>query len=141
MARGDHIRVKRGLYFHHGIDCGDGTVVHYDGSPLRRRDAAVARTTIELFSRGGAVEVVQACLPEDAEDVVRRALSRLGESLYHSVWNNCEHFAWWSLTGEGRSHQVEKVATGVLTVAAAACLTFAALVGRPSTHRLSRTVE
>lgn len=141
MAKGDHIRVKRGLYYHHGIDCGDGTVVHYNGSPLRRRDAAVARTPVELFSRGGSVEIVQSCPQVHAEDVVRRALSRLGESLYHLVWNNCEHFAWWCVTGEGRSHQVEKVAAGVITVGAAACLALVTLVGRPTTQRLARTSE
>jgi len=27
MARGDHVRVKRRGYWHHGIDCGDGTVI------------------------------------------------------------------------------------------------------------------
>ena len=35
MARGDQIYVMRplinmdGVYEHHGIDCGDGTVIHY----------------------------------------------------------------------------------------------------------------
>jgi Lecithin retinol acyltransferase len=29
MARGDHIYVHRLGYTHHGINCGDGTVIHY----------------------------------------------------------------------------------------------------------------
>lgn len=40
MAQGDHIFAS--FYFngvaitHHGIDCGDGTVIHYDGSKVCR---------------------------------------------------------------------------------------------------------
>lgn len=43
MARGDHVKVKRmgGLYTHHGIDLGDGRVIHYSGEVGRKKDAAV----------------------------------------------------------------------------------------------------
>jgi hypothetical protein len=127
MAKGDHIRVRRGVYFHHGIDCGDGRVIHYNGSPLRRRDAKVACTSMDEFSRGCPIEVVHACPPEDADTVLERAFSRLGESLYNLFRNNCEHFAWWCVTGKGRSHQVEKVVEGMATLVAATFLGVAAL--------------
>ncbi len=58
MAAGDHIYVKRfgGVYAHHGIDCGDGSVIHYTGeswyAPRR-----VQRTPLELFARDGEVLV------------------------------------------------------------------------------------
>ena len=48
MAKGDHIYVERlaGVYAHHGIDTGDGWVIHYTGKNWRdpRR---VQRTTVE----------------------------------------------------------------------------------------------
>ena len=58
MAKGDHIYVERlaGVYAHHGIDTGDGWVIHYTGKNWRdpRR---VQRTTVEDFARGGEVQV------------------------------------------------------------------------------------
>lgn len=141
MAKGDHIRVRRGFYDHHGIDCGDGCVIHYNGSPLRRRGARVTRSTLAEFSRGSSTEVVHACPSDTADDVIERAMSRLGESLYHLVWNNCEHFAWWCLTGKSRSRQVERVAAGVVTVAAAACVAVITLATRPGLHRMRRSAE
>lgn len=42
----------------------------------------------------------------DAEVVVQRALSRVGETGYHLLWNNCEHFATWCKTGHEHSTQV-----------------------------------
>ncbi len=47
MARGDHIRVYRTLYWHHGIDAGDGTVIHLSGEPGRSRTARVQRVFAE----------------------------------------------------------------------------------------------
>ena len=60
MSKGDHITVSRwlGFYYHHGIDIGDGTIVHFTGEPKRKRDAAVVRTTREKFVRHGRLEVV-----------------------------------------------------------------------------------
>ncbi len=55
MARGDHIYVNRvgGVYSHHGIDCGDGSVIHYH----RRRRSwrsqhVIERTDLASFSGG-----------------------------------------------------------------------------------------
>ena len=109
MACGDHIRVKRGLYWHHGIDCGDGQVIHYTGEPFRRSRGLVERTDLETFARGGNVEIIaykQCAMPEI---VVRRAESRLNESSYDLLDNNCEHFARWCKTGWHESRQVRRV--------------------------------
>ncbi len=113
MARGDHIRVRRcgGLYWHHGIDIGDGTVVHYSGEPLRVRDACVCRVTLEEFLHGGVAEVVRYPVERrPAADVVADALSRLGERRYGVWWNNCEHFATHCKTGRRESRQVRRAA-------------------------------
>ena len=36
MARGDHIFVYCLGYSHHGVDCGDGDVIHFDSDPIRK---------------------------------------------------------------------------------------------------------
>lgn len=41
--------------------------------------------------------------------VANRALSRLGETQYDVIDNNCEHFTRWAKTGANRSHQVEDI--------------------------------
>lgn len=43
------------------------------------------------------------------EETVWRAKSRLGETNYNLLFNNCEHFAIWCKTGISESHQVNGV--------------------------------
>ncbi len=140
MSRGDHIRVKRLGYWHHGIDCGDGTVIHYTGEPADYRNAAIRRTSVEDFAKGGKVRTVRHVAALDADSVIERAESRLNEISYHPVRNNCEHFARWCATGAAESRQVRQAIyalTGVAitvvgTIAAAALVK---IVGRRSgTH-------
>lgn len=137
MARGDHIYVYRlgGAYSHHGIDCGDGSVIHYSGEnwyePRR-----VRHTPMERFTMGGEIQVrdyarmVQSLkhpekLPQrlrvalarlagqrvdvagfTTESVISRAESRLGEAAFSIVFHNCEHFATWCKTGMSDSAQI-----------------------------------
>lgn len=106
MAKGDHLYVSRGAYFHHGIDCGDGTVIHY------REGEAITRSSLPFFALGETVRVkpyVTADPADPADVVVDRAESRLGERDYHLVFNNCEHFVSWCKTGQHRSDQVNTV--------------------------------
>lgn len=58
MARGDHIIVPRlgKLFTHHGIDCGDGSVIHFT-SDTWASPRSVQRTTLRDFARGADVEV------------------------------------------------------------------------------------
>ena len=105
MAAADHLQVPRqhGLFNHHGIDLGDGTVAHY----LEGR--AILRSPLEEFSRGQPLSVV-GYNPDDCSAprvTLRRAMSRLGEQNYNLLFNNCEHFAHWCKTGLHRSEQVE----------------------------------
>src|SRR5215212_1865161 len=105
MARGDHLYVRRGRrYSHHGIDCGDGTVIHYAGP--RGTERYVARTSVDEFSIGSQVFVRSYDSRLSAEETVRHAESRLGSVGYHLVRNNCEHFAAWCCTGRAVSGQV-----------------------------------
>lgn|GEM_PF-156304 len=109
MARGDHVRVFRGLYWHHGIDVGQGIVVHFAGEPgslMNKKKARICRTRLDRFARGGEIEVVEyeSCLPP--EEVAERAKSKVGQTGYDLLFNNCEHFATWCKTGRHRSEQI-----------------------------------
>jgi len=104
MAKGDHLYVSRGTYFHHGIDCGDGTVIHY------REGESITRSSKPFFALGETIRIKPYVDSDSPEVVVERAESRLGERDYHLVFNNCEHFAAWCKTGKHRSQQVETVA-------------------------------
>jgi hypothetical protein len=56
---------------HHGIDCGDGTAIHYDGE-------RIIQTSIATFQNGNQY-LIKSYGRSDADDVViDRAKSRLG---------------------------------------------------------------
>lgn len=107
MARGDQIYVYReflnlqGVYEHHGIDCGDGTVIHY-----RKPSETVERTSLATFSKGNKVYVKNYTTHFIPDVVVQRAKSRLGEKKYNLLSNNCEHLATWCKTGISDSRQI-----------------------------------
>lgn len=109
MARGDQIYVFQkflnfeGVYQHHGIDCGDGSVIHY-----RKKTETIERNSLATFALGETkiyVKQYSVCLIPDV--VIRRAESRLGERQYNLIFNNCEHFANWCKTGKSESQQVK----------------------------------
>ena len=110
MAKGDRIYVYRnwgqleGLYQHHGIDCGDGSVIHY-----RKPSETIERTSLQTFSWGNPVYVVEygEGFGYIADAVVEKAESRLGEQEYNLLFNNCEHFASWCKTGISESSQIK----------------------------------
>ncbi|HEV7892431.1 MAG TPA: lecithin retinol acyltransferase family protein [Pyrinomonadaceae bacterium] len=130
MGFGDHLYVERagGLYSHHAIDCGDGTVIHYwiDDLPFR---SAVSRTTLEEFADGGGVRVrvYDECDPPDT--AVRRALESLGARGFDPLTNNCEHFVVWCKTGRMESSQIRGVGYYLREQPAAAAL---ALMAAPA---------
>jgi hypothetical protein len=115
-VRGDHVYVDRGLYTHHGIEVGQGEVIHYDGEPGSTTPGRVVASTLEEFLAGGIRRVrrYKRALPQ--KESARIALSRLGDQNYNLVFNNCEHFASWCRTGVGRSRQVEKAVRAVRRV-------------------------
>lgn len=130
-AYGDVIGVQRFGYTHYGIYVADDEVIHYVGSvDETSADAAVRATSLATFLRGdtdwfvlnlderasgnlaglqGDLVVVATFTPEQT---VERARSRLGESRYNLLWNNCEHFALWCKTGQEVSHQVDSALDG-----------------------------
>jgi hypothetical protein len=122
MARGDQIYVMRpfaglaGVYEHHGIDCGDGTVIHY-----RKTDVAtISRTSLAAFAQGNRIFVKQFPVAFIPDIVVQRAESRIGEQQYNLIANNCEHFATWCKAGRSDCEQLTQFGLGVGGVGAAA---------------------
>ncbi len=116
MAHGDHIFVHCTGYSHHGIDCGDGNVIHFDFTPKRKFFSCVSgdtsrirETSIEEFSLGREIQIRDYAQSSSADRVLERARSRLGESGYHLFANNCEHFARWCKTGVADSSQIDAV--------------------------------
>jgi hypothetical protein len=104
MAKADHVFVSHGIYTHHGIDFGDGSVVH-----LSRASGKVCQVNLDDFLRGRRL------LSRHWEDgyepdiVLERAYSRLGEPGYNLAYRNCEHFASWCKSGIAHSSQVKRV--------------------------------
>ena len=108
MARGDQVYVMRDVmgipYRHHGIDCGDGTVIHY----RKVGTATVARTSAKTFARGNPIYTFSQPTAFISDVVIARAESRLGEQRYNLFFNNCEHFANWCKTGKNISPQLNE---------------------------------
>ncbi len=80
MARGDHIFTfrKGGIYSHHGIDCGDGSVVHLWGSTWS--DTSVRRSAIDDFAPASQLHVAP-----DEDTPPRLPSRRLARSLHHAA--------------------------------------------------------
>ena len=103
MAAADHLQVPRqhGLFKHHGIDLGDGTVAHY----LEGRE--ILRSSTDDFSQGQPLTVIAHADASPTRVTLQRAMSRIGEQNYNLLFNNCEHFASWCKTGRHRSGQID----------------------------------
>ena len=121
LSLGSHIKTYRTGYSHHGIYCGNGQVVHYSGFAQAFKKGSLEITTLERFL-GSEKKYYVIKYPANkvmfsAKDIVRRALSRVGEDRYNLVFNNCEHFAAWCVTGKSESKQVKAVLTHTSTIA------------------------
>ena len=104
MSAADHLQVSRqhGLFNHHGIDLGDGTIAHY----LEGRE--ILRSSLEEFAKGSQFIVVSHKDSSSKRITLKRAISRIGEQDYNLLFNNCEHFANWCKTGFHKSPQIER---------------------------------
>jgi hypothetical protein len=115
LQRGDHIRAGWPRQPHHdGIYLGNGRVIHLVGAPGEgKRGAHVQIGTLEDFAAGRPVTVRRYAGKSDPEAIIARAMSKLGDGDYNLVFNNCQHFARWCVTGDHVSEQVEATAAAV----------------------------
>ncbi|MBX3423147.1 MAG: lecithin retinol acyltransferase family protein [Pirellulaceae bacterium] len=134
MARGDHVFVENDwggwLYEHHGIDMGDGTIIHLgplDAPRIALKDSsqrfAVRRVSWHEFSAGRPIWTRRHPEQLDPETTVRTAESMLGCTGYSLLEGNCEHFATACATGQWVSRQVEVSASAVRCLGSAATKT------------------
>lgn len=121
--KGDHVKVNRGLYTHHGVYISIDEVIHFTGteddSILDWSQNEVIKTGLEYFLRGGQVEVKEYTDDElkdvyPVEHIVAYSRACLGDRGYNLIFNNCEHFANICTLGRFRSNQVEKVFNKVI---------------------------
>ena len=114
---GAHIRVQIQSIYHHGIYIGDEEVVQF-GLPfdmLRpKEEVKVIKTNIDQFLMGGFLEVriydkKEKRFKNKDQDIVKKAISRLGEGGYDIVHNNCEHFVNECIFNKKVSEQVDDV--------------------------------
>lgn len=133
---GDIIGVQRagGLYDHYGVYENDNRIYEYAARDSDSGRADVHTTTLKAFIRDSAgcfvlifpekygrpakleIPVFSAVDYADKaaayhlyspEETIQRAKSRLGETKYSLLFNNCEHYAIWCKTGIHESHQIE----------------------------------
>ena len=107
MAQGDHLIVRHATYTHHAIDLEDGFVVHYGRGLHDKSQARVEKVPREIFTRGKPVTTGFHPARFSPDQIIQRALSRLGENEYDLLDNNCEHFVNWCRLGVSESAQIQ----------------------------------
>ena len=137
LALGAHLITPRLGYWHHGIYVGNGKVVHYAGLSRTFHRGPVEEITVDRFTAGRPLLVRQDCQHKfSCQDAVQRARSRIGESEYRILTNNCEHFCNWCLNNEHRSAQADRLLAWRGALLRVALHAFGALSG--PTGRFSR---
>ncbi len=142
---GDHLKVKRLPYTHHGIYVNDCRVIDFSGGRniLEKPKALVqARTLKEFGGKRGRAEKVEHPgkflgglgfwpPPEwehPPEEVVRRAeaLCQVAatEGAYRLSGSNCEHIANWCKSGAHESKQVRYVHAGLAVISVGLMVAF-----------------
>lgn len=146
---GDVIGVQRagGLYDHYGIYENDNRIYEYATRDGESGHADIHTTTLKKFL-GGSDSCFILIFPEkygrpakleipvfsaieyaekagayrlySPEETIRRAKSKLGETKYSLLFNNCEHYAIWCKTGIHESHQIEDLLNMSYKIRAAA---------------------
>ncbi|MDU9035256.1 lecithin retinol acyltransferase family protein [Pseudomonas corrugata] len=104
---GAHLVSPRRFYLHHGIYLGGTDVVHYSGFSGSLRPGPIEVTDLERFANGKPVWMLQEPCKYSSEEIAERARSRLGEAQYRVLFNNCEHFCSWCISGNSYSAQVD----------------------------------
>lgn len=104
-------------FWHHGIECTDGSIIHFDGRGVTgKKTAEIICTSMEVFMKHSksVYDVIYDQDVFDPETVTERAKSKLGQRGYHLTFNNCESFAKWCMTGKDESEQIRHYLSGVL---------------------------
>ncbi|XP_013389165.1 HRAS-like suppressor 3 [Lingula anatina] len=145
LEPGDMIEFHRPMYCHWAVYIGDEQVVHITGENDGIKDG---KGDPGKFCSPCGVQLKKAFVlispfwdvageskavknngkdrkhrPARCDEIVERALSKLGDYGYNVLWKNCEHFASWCRYGVEWSEQAD-----IFWQGAAVCLTGAAVV-------------
>ena len=121
--KGDHIRVNRGIYNHHGIYVSHDEVIHFTGQNndniLDWSKNEVITTNLDVFLKDGILEVKEYTEEElkdlyPVEHIVQYARCCIGDNGYNLIFNNCEHFSNVCTLGRFRSVQIDKIFNTIL---------------------------
>ncbi|XP_070578382.1 phospholipase A and acyltransferase 4-like [Ptychodera flava] len=131
---GDLLEFNRGFISHWGVYVGEEQVVHLTGESGSEDTIGGSQYVFSVWGkqftkakvkRENFWDIVKDCkakinnysdrreCPASAEEIVERALSKLGRIGYNVLWNNCEHFAKWCRYGKEESSQVDGVLMGL----------------------------
>ena len=99
-APGDIVRTKVRFYHHYGIYVSDEQVIQFgmpDNTGTPNEQICVLATDVYTFLHGGSLETGEPDREErkkmrPAAEAVAMAQSRLGQTGYDILHNNCEHF-------------------------------------------------
>jgi hypothetical protein len=145
---GDHLRVWRGYFWHHGIYVGDDRIVQFGGGIFDKPHACVEEVDLSDFLQSGRVEVVPkhqkwiglwgvgrwdlppALPPAEIVWRARWLASRRFEGTYNLVGRNCETVALWCVCNFAESLQRQRFQSANASVAIVVGLTYAYLDGR-----------
>lgn len=106
------ILVVPGIVDHWGIRTSHNRVIHYPGKSKSYLVSCIEEISIDEFLDGNKYERYGLKSKYDVftpEEVIDRAISRLGEDEYNLVTNNCEHFVTWCVGGKAESSQVNGI--------------------------------
>lgn len=98
-------------YYHYGIYIGDNKVIHYSSNGGSIQSAEICVGDMDTSFPKGKYFVLDFSgnAKYSAEDIIKRAQSRLGEKSYDLINNNCEHFAVWCKTNNAESYQIDSL--------------------------------
>lgn len=122
VVPGMAIGVQRLAYKHFGIYAGEfegkKLIIHYNDK-IKGGNGEIEITSFEDFVKDDQWWIENfsefSYTDEGCSESLSRATSRLGEKKYNLIWNNCEHFVSWCVTGQSQSGQVVEIAVGLLT--------------------------
>lgn len=106
----DGLMMRTMKYRHYGVEVEDGQVVHFlCDTIMKLEEGRIVKTSIQDFLKDGQLSVEKGITYEFTRDeIVERAESLIGTDFngYSVRNNNCEHFAFWCVTGNKESQQV-----------------------------------
>lgn len=94
LKPGDIVRVRRILYWHYGIFCGENKVIHLTSYPnhIWQTGAEVKMTSISDFIKSSVKVEVLHYSDSKSFSILKNAYERLGLKGYSVLRFNCRHF-------------------------------------------------